>query len=190
MGNKTVDNVYCDFTKSINDAGIDFNCPTKTAPFTPRINSQFRLVGFQKMIGYVDVKTSPVYFYAQKTSNFWTLNTVIPFDFLRLNLGNAMNTNGIFVAPIPGKYFFSYSGISDNSVVGRVELQMKTATKDWFLVGQAFGSTTYQTYSLQSTLQLAKGDQIRLVLREGGIHDRELHYTNFVGQLLEEEIMQ
>ena len=50
------------------------------------------------MIGYVDVKTSPVYFYAQKTSHSLALNAAIPFDLLILNVGNAMNTSGIFVA--------------------------------------------------------------------------------------------
>ncbi|EFX75551.1 hypothetical protein DAPPUDRAFT_323209 [Daphnia pulex] len=166
MGNQTVDNVYCDFTKPTTEAG------------------------FQKRIGYVDVKTSPVYFYAQKTSNSVKINAVIPFDLLRLNVGNALNTSGIFVTPIPGKYFFSYSGISSRSALGRVELQVKTATANWSRIGQAFGSANLQTFSLQANLELAKGDQIRLLLVEGAILDDAKHYTNFVGQLLEEDIIQ
>jgi hypothetical protein len=50
------------------------------------------------MIGYIDVQTSPVYFHAQRSSGYPILKTVIPFDLLRLNLGNTMNTSGIFVA--------------------------------------------------------------------------------------------
>ncbi|EFX70895.1 hypothetical protein DAPPUDRAFT_256558 [Daphnia pulex] len=142
------------------------------------------------MIGYVDVQTSPVYFYAQKTSNFGTLNAAIPFDLLRLNVGNAMNTSGIFVAPKPGKYFFSYSGLSLNTALGGVELQVRTATVDWSRIGNAFGSVNFQTFSLQANLDLAKGDQIRLLLVEGTIHDTDLHFTNYVGHLLEEEIIQ
>ncbi|XP_046448793.1 uncharacterized protein LOC124197394 [Daphnia pulex] len=167
MGNKTVDNVYCDFTKSVNDAG------------------------FQKLIGYFDVKTSPVYFHAQRTSSYhMNLNAPIPFDLFRLNLGNAMNTNGIFVAPTSGKYLFVYSGLSEHNAIARVELQVKTDTKDWSRVGQAWGDQNAQTFSLQTTLELAKGNQIRLMLLQGAIHDHESHYTNFIGQLLEEDIIQ
>jgi hypothetical protein len=142
------------------------------------------------MIGYVDVKTSPVYFYAQKTSHSLALNAAIPFDLLILNVGNAMNTSGIFVAPTPGKYFFSYSGLSYVGVLVRVVLQVKTATANWVRIGQAFGNVGPQTFSLKANLELAKGDQIRLLLLEGGILDDENHYTNFVGQLLEEDIIQ
>jgi hypothetical protein len=141
------------------------------------------------MIGYVDVKTSPVYFYAQKTFPSGTINAVVPFDLLRLNVGNAMNTSGIFVAPKPGKYFFSYSGISF-TVVSRVELKVKNATANWLGIGHAFGTATSQTFSLQANLELAEGDQIRLRLVEGVIADDASHYTNFVGHLLEEVIIQ
>ncbi|EFX70893.1 hypothetical protein DAPPUDRAFT_256560 [Daphnia pulex] len=141
------------------------------------------------MIGYIDVKTSPVYFHAQKTLNSVKINAVIPFDLLRLNVGNAMSVTGIFVTPKPGKYFFSYSGVSSKSVLGRVELQVKTVTANWLRIGQAFGSANLQTFSLQANLYLAKGDQIRLLLAEGAIFDDAKHYTNFVGQLLEEDII-
>jgi hypothetical protein len=58
------------------------------------------VVGFQKLMGYFDVKTSPVYFHAQRNSSYHkNLNAPIPFDLFRLNLRNAINTSGIFVAP-------------------------------------------------------------------------------------------
>jgi hypothetical protein len=101
-----------------------------------------------------------------------------------------MNTSGLFVAPISGKYFFAYSGLSEQNVEARVELQVKTDTADWTKVGQALGSGSYQTFSLQATLDLAKGNQIRLLLVNGQIHDNEMRYTSFVGHILEEEIVQ
>ncbi len=56
-------------------------------------------------------------------------------------------------------------------------------------MGQAYGTPGYQTYSMQATLDLAKGDQIRLLLADGAIHDNTIHYTSFFGQLLEEDIL-
>jgi hypothetical protein len=100
-----------------------------------------------------------------------------------------MSVTGIFVTPKPGKYLFIYSGIGEIHVVARVEMQLKTATVDWSRIGQAYGGITHQTFSLQANLELAKGDQIRLMLLKGAILDNGNHYTNFIGQLLEEEIL-
>jgi hypothetical protein len=73
--------------------------------------------------------------------------------------------------------------------VGSVELQLKTDTADRTKVGHAYGGTGHQTFSLQATLELAKGNQIRLMLLEGQMPDNESHYTNFVGHLLTEDIV-
>jgi hypothetical protein len=151
---------------------------------------KFRWLVFQKAIGHVDVKTSPVHFHAQRSSSYSTINTVVPFDLLILNVGNTMSSSGIFVASTPGKYFFIYSGISERTVHARVELQVKNAAADWSKIGQAHGSQGHQTFLLQSALQLAKGDNVRLMLMEGAIHDNGNHYTNFIGQLLEEDFIQ
>ena len=63
-------------------------------------------------IGQYDVKSSPVYFYVQRSTNFDTENVPIPFEVTRLNVGNAMNAaSGIFTAPKTGIYFFSFSGL-------------------------------------------------------------------------------
>ena len=64
---------------------------------------------------------------------------------------------------------------------------MKSATSDWFKIAQAYGQTTYGTLTLQSTLQLTKGDQIRLILTEGAINDSG-PFAHFVGWILEEDL--
>ena len=71
-------------------------------------------------------------------------------------------------------------------------MQMKNATSDWIKIGQAFGQPNVETLTIQSTLQLAKSDQIRCLLKEGGLHDQhDVNFgpwTHFVGFLLEEDI--
>ncbi|XP_046640766.1 uncharacterized protein LOC124326145 isoform X3 [Daphnia pulicaria] len=157
MISKQVQNVYCDFSKS-NDAGL------------------------QKWIGIVDVKSAPVYFQAQRTTSYSTVGSVVPFDLIRLNDGKALDPSGVFVAPAPGKYFFGFSGLSDNGALARVVLEVKNATVDWSRVGEGYGDNKFKTFAFHATLELLKGDQVRLVLTEGAIHDSDLHfYTNFFG---------
>ena len=102
-----------------------------------------------------------------------------------------MSTSGLFVAPKPGKYFFAYSGLSEGGSHARVDLQVKTDAADWTKVGQALGQAGYNTYTLQATFDLAEGNQIRLLLVGGQLHDTDFNqYTSFVGHILEEEIVQ
>jgi hypothetical protein len=56
---------------------------------------------------------------------------MVPFDLLRLNVGNAMSTTGIFVTPKTGKYLFALSGLTEEHKSANVEMQVKTATADW-----------------------------------------------------------
>lgn len=59
-----------------------------------------------KLIGTVDMKSIPTYFYAQMTSSFSTVNTAVPFGSVKLNVGNAFTAStDIFVAPTPGRYY-------------------------------------------------------------------------------------
>ncbi len=140
--------------------------------------------GFQSFIGYADVKSTPVYFYVQTNVLHSTVNTAIPFEVTRTNVGNAMNpSTGIFTAPRPGKYFFTYSGISNNNDWSQIVLQLNGV-----LLGTAHSVTIYDTFSHHATLQLSKGDQIRLFLTHGSVHGDGNLFTSFVGILIEEDV--
>ncbi|KAI9563423.1 hypothetical protein GHT06_010886 [Daphnia sinensis] len=166
MGNKQVESVYCDFTKSSSDAG------------------------FQTAIGIVDTKTIRVSFHAQRVADYTAIGTTVPFDVLRTNEGNAMKESGIFTAPTSGTYFFAYSGVSLDPNNARVDMEKMGATEtDWIKVGRAYAaSDNFETFSLNAILRLSKGDKIRLILVEGKIHDVPFRFTNYVGTLLDEDL--
>ena len=75
-------------------------------------------LGFETVIGYNDVKTAAgIYFYVQRSSNFTSTMTVIPRDLEKLNIGRAMNlaTDGVFTAPVNGRYQFLYNALLGSS---------------------------------------------------------------------------
>ncbi len=153
----------------------------------------------QKWIGYADVKSAPVHFYVQRNSPFNKTETPIPFDLTRVNEGNTMNlTSGIFTAPRPGIYFFSFTGLA------RLDSSSSLA---WFnsylyLNGNLIGMSLVQEnkspvdqwspLTLQSTLKLIKGDQLWVQIEYSDsssyLLDNEYHHTHFTGFMLEEEI--
>lgn len=147
-------------------------------------------------MGYADVKSMPVYFYVQKSTTFNQLNTPVPFEVVKLNIGNAMDiASGIFTAPRTGTYFFSLSGVAvipstkghldvgialNGAVVGRGEANDYTENGEW------------ETYSLQLTLKLQAGDlisvQITSIVTGVVLQDNSLHFTHFNGWLMQEEL--
>jgi hypothetical protein len=152
------------------------------------------------LIGYADVKSAPVYFYVQRNSSYGAENTPIPFDLALVNEGNAMDlTSGIFTAPRPGIYFFSFAGVaklSDSSSPVYFYSRL-------YLNGNQIGSSyvaeykypvdQYSPLTLQSTLNLKKGDRVWVTIDFSGsysiLHDiSNNHYTHFTGLMLEEEI--
>jgi hypothetical protein len=139
--------------------------------------------GFQMFIGFADVKSTPVYFYVQTNVHHSTVNTAIPFEVTRTNVGNAMNpSTGIFTAPRPGKYFFTYSGIS-NADYSHIELHLNGV-----LMGTAYSGSYTATFSHHATLQLSQGDQIRLFLTLGAVYGDGRLFNSFVGILIEEDV--
>jgi hypothetical protein len=117
-----------------------------------------------------------------------------------VNEGNAMDlASGIFTAPRPGIYFFSFAGTarlsSSSSYVGFYSHLYLNGN----IIGSSYDQETYapvdqrSPLTLQSTLNLKKGDRVWVTIDYSGsssaLWDNSFdHSTHFTGFMLEEEI--
>jgi hypothetical protein len=157
------------------------------------------MTGFQKWIGYDDIKSAPVYFYVQRNSAFKTTKVPIPFQVSRLNIGNAMDlSTGKFTAPVQGTYFFSFTGhagfpASSSVLTLGVGLYLNGNYMGWGFV-EEYNTLNGQEspLTLQSTFSLQKGDQlwleIKLMSTGVSLYDNNDIWTHFTGYILEEEL--
>ena len=154
--------------------------------------------GFQQLLGYVDIKSISVYFYAQRNADGFTqTGTPIVFDLEKLNVGGAYNSlTGRFTAPAGGKYFFSFTGLvkfPGYSYLLRTDIGLY---KNGLYVGFSQSDEVvnsgfqYETISLQSTLELVKGDQIWVGISSisSGVTLEGNSYSHFNGFLLEQTL--
>lgn len=161
----------------------------------------------EKLIGHVDVKTSPIYFSVERSSSFTSVNTKIPFEFSQVNVGGAMDlATGIFTAPVSGVYSFTFHGLA--------EFQASNSSVPFMAVGlfvndervalalteeantriSSTGRGQRSPLSLSTTVQLTKGDQVWLnMFSKSGtvsLYDNSNRHSDFSGWLIEENISQ
>jgi len=142
----------------------------------------------ETILGYNDIKSSPVYFDVQRNAVYSTVKTTIPYNVQRLNTGNAFNLNtGIFSAPKAGRYFFTLSGISQTAST-RVYLYVKSGVTQTD-IASSFSIDKLDTYALQSTLDLKAGDEVSSYLGEGSVGDGGYTNMHFTGLLLEQDLV-
>jgi hypothetical protein len=156
---------------------------------------------FQKWIGFTDVKSAPVHFYVQREYSTPSL-TVAPITFQSevVNEGKAMNlTSGIFTAPRPGIYFFSFTGMAkfptaSSAVWLGVSIHLNgDRTALGYVDESNVVAGQMSPLTIQSTFNLKSGDQVwvAMIYWSAGayLYDDTNHLTHFTGFMLEEEIV-
>jgi len=78
----------------------------------PNVIYNTYIVIAERRVGYLDMKSSPIHFYVQRSTPFKEENRIIrPYEIELLKQGGAMNRiSGVFKAPVNGIYFFSFRG--------------------------------------------------------------------------------
>ena len=113
----------------------------------------------------------PVHFYVQRSNLFTTTDTPIPFDLEVVNDGNAMDlASGIFTAPRTGINFFSFTGLADFQASSSVFYLQVRLYFNGGRIGAGYVeeantiANQNDQLTLQSTLNLEKGDQVWVVI--------------------------
>ncbi|XP_046645619.1 uncharacterized protein LOC124336056 isoform X5 [Daphnia pulicaria] len=159
----------------------------------------------QELIGYADVKSTPVYFYVQRKAHYEThwftaMHTPITYELTQMNEGNAMDLpSGKFTAPRPGIYFFSFTALvrfPSSFLLVRFGVGLYLNVNR---IGLAFVEEYYTAdgqndqVTIQSTLKLKTGDQVWVQIDSMSwgvaLTDYDDQYTHFTGFMLEEEIV-
>lgn len=149
----------------------------------------------ESRIGYVDVKSDPVYFFAQRSTSY-TATTVepstVPFQTVQNNVGSAMDvTTGVFTAPKRGVYLFEFMA---NDTPGGERLMVNLYKND-----ERIASTYADNHGaapIPSILDLAEGDQVMVKIDSPDMTTPTLfgnatwvrNFVHFTGVLLEEDI--
>jgi hypothetical protein len=153
----------------------------------------------QTEIGYVDVKTEPIEFYVQSTTNFTAAiaDQRIEYNTFQLLRGTAMDyQTGLFTAPKNGTYVFAFSGLD---LPGNSDLLINVYKNDDKILikeligsgGPVGGTANHGTAAIPFVLRLTSGDTIRVYVgtASGTLYsDPKRPMTHFTGFLLEEDI--
>lgn len=142
--------------------------------------------GHQTLIGTNDIKSTLVFFTVARESNYNVANSVMPYQKVLLNVGNAMNIGtGIFTAPRHGIYFFAFtaSTLSGDWAFGRIS---SSAGHSVIVEISPHNNGHASVGSAHMTVELKAADTVTTNLGAGYFYASSGHQISFTGYLIQE----
>lgn len=145
----------------------------------------------QTIVGFNDVKSIPVYFYAQRSYGFSGNGTAISYESAPVNIGGGLDvSSGIFTAPVSGRYFLAFSATTNTFT--HFVLQLNGVEYSSSVVNTE--SSHYNQASQESLLDLKQGDRVNVAMILEASLERNGPYfwyagAHFTGMLMEEDLV-
>jgi len=187
--------------RSKRNIGVD----TEDAPSEDMVIKKIQNALYDTMEPSREPKHTMVAFDAFRNKPFHEDQKYITFDGMKVNIGGAMDPDsGMFKAPVPGVYSFSFHGLTQDGTATYVKLvHRKMGETEWENVAGTYRrhekeedeQTEIQDatkilknaegmLALSVLLELGEGDEVALFSYHGNLRDGGWHYTHFTGYLL------
>jgi len=148
-----------------------------------------------RVIGSLSTNTliGGVYFYAQMKKTFKEVGKIVPFDRILVNQGNGLSpiTNkGVFTAPRPGIYHFTFKGHNYSGALGLLnpKILIIEIHHNGIIVGDTAATPTGLLH-VHATLKLKAGDRIYIFKSSAGdLFTDMTPNIHFSGWLMEEDV--
>ena len=136
-------------------------------------------------LGYVDVKTSPVYFYSNHPGEFINNNNAVIIDYPNIiTYHPSLDSRGRFTAPINGIYQFNFWSYSFTRSVAGADTSEKTRVtlikNSGIELSWNYADSDYPvaaTMALSAIVDLNAGEWIEVRFEYGNIH--ECHFSGY-----------
>lgn len=154
-------------------------------------------LGFEKWIGFADVKSAPTFFHVQRSTEFREGGVPIPFEYFFINKGEGNNLgSGIFSATRTGTYFFSLASLailsadssSSQSFVLSLYKNDEIIDYDGAELSVGNNNTQFAVLTIQTMLELKSDDEISLKISSKSPESYLLYVRYFSGWMLEEKL--
>jgi len=201
MFSKSMDTNKIIHHRSKRNIGVD----TDDAPSEDMVIKKIQNALYDTMEPSREPKHTMVAFDAFRNKPFHEDQKYITFDGMKVNIGGAMDPDsGMFKAPVPGVYSFSFHGLTQDGTATYVKLvHRKMGETEWENVAGTYRrhekeedeQTEIQDatkilknaegmLALSVLLELGEGDEVALFSYHGNLRDGGWHYTHFTGYLL------
>ena len=113
----------------------------------------------------------------------------ITFDRAPINIGGSMKPlKGEFEAPVRGIYYFSFSSMTSDQVLGTTGVYIYKNGAQFNVIYESHGNKKYNNLNSSWMMRLEQGDQVKMKILQGKLFANVNIHLLWTGHLLKADI--